>query len=371
MAKNKAKKRRLLRRRVRAQTPRHRSPLGAAPGTLDLDTELPSAKIFATFYDADTLIAREIAPEELQSLSYDNTLWLDIRGHDPKTLATLGERFGLHPLTLEDVANAGQRPKVEDYQDHLFICGSDISLDEAIHSEQVSIFLMPDAVISIQGYEKDLFAPLRTRLQDPTSRIRKAKADYLTYALLDRLVDALAPPIDTLGDRLEALESAVFAATEVIEDLSYLRRDFHHLRRVALPMRALLEDLQSPRLSVFSSDTRVFLRDCHDHAIRAMEAIDDWREFASNLMDIHLAITGQKLNAIMKVLTIMSTIFIPLSFLAGLWGMNFDGNASPHNMPELRWQWGYPLAIALMLSVAFIQIAVFWYRGWIGKRKQL
>lgn len=355
-------------------SPSSTTTVGAPPGTLveHLDADAPTLRLIAygpesfseTPLELDGLNVRP-APSERAPV-----VWLDVVGTgSPAVISMVGERYDLHPLALEDVNNGGQRPKSEDYEGNLFLVLRMIIPDEdELETEQLSLFLGPDFVVTFQERPGDCLEPLRERIRTGRGRIRSRGADYLAYAILDAVIDHVVPVVEDYGDELEGLERLVLAGAKAhtLERLMDLRHELHALRRMALGLRGLVERLSAREQVLVTEDTRTYLRDCHDHALRLLESIDSWREFGSNLMELHFALAGQQLNAVMKVLTIISTIFIPLSFIAGLYGMNFERTSSPLNMPELGWYYGYPAAIVLMLVVVAGQLAYFHRRGWLS-----
>lgn len=355
---------------------RRRTKLGAPPGTLHEDPSAPDAQVRVFFYGPESLEQHGTSVAGLAALGRRGAVtWVDIVGvEDGDDVRVVGDLFGLHALALEDVTNGGQRPKLEDYEGYLFIVtrivhpGGGGQLD----TEQISLFVGDDFVVSFQERAGDCFDPVRERLISDRGRIRRCGADYLVYALLDAVTDHYSPVIDGYSDRLEELEERVLAdaGSEVVATLFEIRRELHTLKRITVASRDKLDRMHSGRRvgedPIIRAETRTYLRDCHDHAVRVVEAIDSAREYCAHLMDLHYARAGQQLNEVMKVLTIISTIFIPLSFIAGLYGMNFE-RASPYNMPELGWTLGYPFALALMFVVVVAQLVYFRRKGWLGR----
>jgi magnesium transporter len=235
-------------------------------------------------------------------------------------------------------------------------------------TEQVSMFIGADYVITFQERQGDCFDPVRERLRRQKGRIRQSGADYLAYALIDAVIDAYFPVLENYGEELETLEDAVISAPrpEVIAQLHDLKRDLLALRRAIWPHREMINALIRDETELFAAPTRIFLRDCYDHAVQLLDVVETYREIASGLVDVYLSSMSARLNDIMKVLTIIATIFIPLNFIASLYGMNFDTEASPWNMPELGWSFGYPFALLLMLLSAIALVWLFTRRHWIG-----
>ena len=315
----------------------------------------------------------------VDALRTGTTVWLNVDGlGHADTLRRIGERFSLHPLALEDVVNVHQRPKFEAYDDHLFlIVRMPVATERegdaqapVLRTEQVALFVGRGFVVTFQEIAGDAFEPVRHRLRHATSALRRRGADYLAYALVDAVVDAYFPLLEAYGERLEALETDVLARPERdhVATIHDLKRDLLTLRRAVWPMRDMLAALRREDTPLIDEHTRVYLRDCEDHAIQLIDMIETYREIASGLVDIHLSSLSNRMNEVMKVLTIIATIFIPLTFVAGIYGMNFDPSVGPWNMPELGWRYGYPTVLALMLVVAFGLLAWFRRMGWIGRR---
>jgi magnesium transporter len=299
-------------------------------------------------------------------------IWIDVQGlADLELIRGLGERYGLHPLTVADVVHVHQRPKLENHENHLFIVLRLPHREDALLTEQLSIVLGPDFVLTFQEYPGDCFDPVRERLRRPASALRERGVDYLTYALIDALVDSYFPILEGYGELIEALEEEVIARPEPARVLRIqrLRRELLEIRRALWPQRDVLSALMREDTPCIAPGTRVFLRDCADHTAQLLDMVEIHREVTSGLLDLHLSSLSTRMNEVMKVLTIIATIFIPLGFIAGLYGMNFDPQISPFNMPELDWRFGYPFALALMLAVALGMLAYFWRKGWIGGRR--
>lgn len=283
-------------------------------------------------------------------------------------IQSIGTRFGLHHLALEDVVNVHQRPKVEDYGDHIYIVLRMAIPGPTSDTEQVSIFLSKTVVITFQERAGDSFEPVRQRIRQGKGRIRGEKVDYLVYALIDATVDGYFPALDVGGEALATLEDEVVISPkpEHIEHVHNLKRNLLALRRAIWPTRDLLSTLLRDEFGLVSDATRVYLRDVHDHTVQLIDIIETYREIASGLVDAYLSSQSTRLNEIMKFLTIMATVFLPLTFVTGLYGMNFD-TESPWNMPELTWPFGYAFALLIMAGAAVGLLYLFWRRGWIGR----
>jgi magnesium transporter len=352
---------------------RRRPPPGASPGTLVVDPSAIQPVVRFIGYGPDGFEEHGIPNiDNLESLIGKwPVTWINVDGlADLELLQRLGDIFGLHRLALEDVVNVHQRPKIEDYEDHVFIVTRMIHGEKAPLTEQVSLFLSDRALLTFQERPGDCFDLVRDRLRKHRGQIRERGADYLAYALLDTVIDGYFPVLEAYGERLETLEDSVLAepSRDHVVQVHDMKRDLLALRRAIWPQREMLNALTRDSTSFVSDQTQVYLRDCYDHTVQLMDMVETYREIASGLLDIYLSSVGTKMNEIMKVLTIIATIFIPLGFIAGLYGMNFDPEASPWNMPELEWYWGYPLALALMLVVALGLLAYFRHKGWIGSR---
>lgn len=361
--------------------PQRRTRPGAAPGTLITDPAAPVPRSSLLEYDAGAV--DEVADASLERVEHatetGRVRWLNVDGlGDAELLRRIGTRHALHPLALEDVVNAHQRPKVERYDEHVFVilrlpfAGVDASGEGALTTEQVAICLGSEHVVTFQERSGDVFEPVRARLRRLDSGLRRRDAGYLAYALIDAVVDAYFPVLERYGETLEALETEVLAHPERshVGRIHDLKRDLLTLRRAVWPMRDALAALVRDDTPLLDEHTRVYLRDCLDHATQLIDVIETYREIASGLVDIHLASVSNRMNEVMKVLTIIATIFIPLTFVAGIYGMNFDPDAGPWSMPELGWRFGYPLALALMAVIALGLLLWFRRLGWLGSGRR-
>lgn len=350
-----------------------RPPPGTAPGTLIHQPDAPTPAVTAIGYGPEGF--EEWTVEDPASLAEARhrwpVLWVNVDDvcHTP-TLEVLGSVFGLHQLALEDVVNVPQRPKAEWYEDHLFIVGRMVRLLPALDVEQISLFLGQGFVITFQERAGDPLDPVRRRLRVAHGRIRATGADYLAYAILDAVTDHYFPVLESYGDELEALESCILAGTGrlAMARLHAVKRDLLALRKSIWPVRDAITALLRDPGDLIGEGTQVYLRDCHDHVVQAADLVETYRDLASSLTDLYLSSVSYRMNEVMKVLTIFTAVFIPLSFIAGLYGMNFDRSESPLNMPELDWYFGYPFALGLMAVIAAGLLYYFWRRGWIGSR---
>ncbi len=353
---------------------KRRSPTGAPPGTMVQDPDAAPPVIRVIAYNSDKVLERQVAaPQELRELLGKwPVVWVNVDGlGSVQTIQELGGLFHLHRLVLEDLVNVPQRPKVERYEDCLFLVARMMSAGERLDSEQISIYLGSGFVLTFQERVGDCLDPVRQRIREGAGRIRSQGADYLAYALLDAVIDHYFPVLEDLGERLEAMEDEVLRhpSPEVISRIHAAKRDLLALRRVVWPQREALHWLLRESVPVLTDDTRLHLRDCYDHVAHVMDMVETFRELASGLVDAYQSSLSNRMNEVMKVLTIIATIFIPLSFLAGLYGMNFSAESSPWNMPELRFYFGYPLALAMMAVVVGIMLLYFRRKGWIGPQK--
>jgi len=341
---------------------------GLPPGTpLHVgERKVGTVTLRAMSYDKDAFREREgISVEEaLGELDRPETTWIDVVGvHDEAVLSQIGAAQGLHPLTIEDIMNTNQRPKVEEYDHLLFIVMHMLFIPdggEKIVREQVSLVLMEGKVISFQERDGDVFENVRDRIRKGGGRIRSMGADYLAYALVDAMVDAYFVVLEHIGDRLEELEDEVLTGEnkEILGELHDMRRRIIELRRSVWPFREVIHRLVENPAPLIEADTVVYLRDVFDHTIRVVEMVESVRDVLSSILDLHLSMVSNRMNEVMKVLTIIATIFIPLTFVAGIYGMNFK------YMPELGWRYGYPAALALMLFMFLMMVKWFKRNGW-------
>jgi len=305
------------------------------------------------------------APQEAQT-----TLWVNVDGvHDVDLVQALGTRFGLHPLEIEDIAHTGQRPKIEDYADHALFVLRMLRWNEdenLIDDEQVSLAIGSSWVVSFQERKGDVFDPIRDRLRSNRGRIRRMGSDYLLYALVDAIVDHYFVILEALGDRIEVLgeQMAQDPDERDLASIRHLKRELLFMRKSVWPLREVLSSMQRDAAVAIHQDTAPYFRDVYDHTIQIIDTVETFRDMVSGLMDLYMSSISNRMNEVMKVLTIIATIFIPLSFVAGLYGMNFNTAVSPLNMPELDWYWGYPAALLLMAAVAGGLLIYFWRKRW-------
>ncbi|MEX0921364.1 MAG: magnesium/cobalt transporter CorA [Rhodovibrionaceae bacterium] len=346
-------------------------PPGSAPGTLVPTEGAEPTRIRAIGYGAERIVEHEdVAVAELARLRAEQPVcWIDVRGlADVETLRGIGELFGLHPLALEDIVHVHQRPKIEFYDDHLILFCRMLHAGDSLRGEQLVIVLAKSLVVTFQERPGDCLEPVRTRLRGAKGRIRAAGADYLAYAIFDAVIDSYFPLLEAFGERVETLESEVLTDPQpaTLGRIHTLKRELMELRRAVWPKREVVNALLRDETKLVGADTHVYFRDCYDHIVQLMEFSESYREIATGLSETYLSSVSTRMNEVMKVLTIIATIFIPLGFIAGVYGMNFNSAASPFNMPELDWYLGYPLALGLMLAVAVGLLVYFRRKGWIG-----
>ncbi len=290
--------------------------------------------------------------------------WIDVNGvHDVGVIEQLGQVFGLHPLLLEDIVNTHQRPKLELHGEHLFLVLKMLLDDpeaDGFEMEQVSVVIGPRYVLTFQERERDTFDTIRRRLQDPATRIRQHGADFLAYALVDTIVDNYFAVLERVGDRIAELEDEVLESPgrEALQQIFSIKGSLVELRRAAWPLRDALSAMSRGDTPLIQPATLPYLRDVQDHALRVIDTIETYRDMATTMVEMYMSSVSNRLNEVMRVLTVIATIFIPLTFVAGVYGMNF------RFMPELAWHWGYPLIWGVMIAIALGLLVFFRRRGW-------
>jgi magnesium transporter len=350
----------------------HYSPPGTMPGLMVVDENATPTEIFLIHYDAQQAIrVNNLLPGDCQKyLSADSVSWIDIVGlGNEDKLQSLGEIFHLHPLTIEDIVNIPQRPKIEEYESYLLLIVqmAVTTEDNGFLLEQISIILGQNYVITVQEEgQYDSLDAVRERIRLNKGLIRKQKPGYLAYAIWDAIIDGYFPVLEAYGERIEELENEIIASPteQTLAKIYGIRQELLSLRRAIWPQRDTINALLRDEYIHIDSTNKPYLRDCYDHVVQIIDVIENYREFANGLMDFYLSSVSNKMNEIMKTLTVISTIFIPLTFIAGIYGMNFNTEKSPFNMPELNWYWGYFLCLGLMLTIALGLVYFFWRRGW-------
>ena len=348
---------------------RHSSSAGLPPGTLVHigEKKLDAVRITVIDYDERDFQEKQVAIiEECFSFKQTPTVtWINIDGiHDLEIIEKIGGRFDLHPLILEDIVNTGQRPKCEDYDNYIYVVLKMLSYDdkkERIRTEQVSLVLGSNFVISFQENVGDVFEQIRDRIRNDKGRIRKMGADYLGYALLDAVVDGYFIILEKLGEQIESMEEQLVEepANETVRHIHFVKRELISLRRSVWPLRELINGLVKTESTLIKESTQLYLRDVYDHTIQVIDTVETFRDMVSGMLDMYLSSLSNKMNAVMKVLTIIATIFIPLTFIAGIYGMNFK------HMPELGWRWGYGGVLLVMAAVAAVMLIYFRKKKWL------
>jgi len=361
-------------------TKRH-GPPGSSPATLlphlvDGQTRKPGIQIIE--YDKDSLEERDITSLEEFAGHFESRkiTWINIDGlGDVEALTFLGKRFNLHPLALEDVLNTGQRPKMEHTADYIFIVAQMVYQDagNAIRSEQVSLFFGRNFLITVQEEGTyDVFDPVRERIRGGRGSLRKLKADYLAYALLDSIIDHYYPVLEDLGSSIEELEDDLLErpSREMVMTLHDYKRSLTQMRRFVWPLRDVVNGLLHDPSGFITPPTKIYLRDCYDHTVQLMDLVESYKELTSGLMELYHSSVGLRTNEVMRVLTVITSIFIPLTFLVGVYGMNFaaqttEGKKLPLNMPELYHPYGYIGLMVLMGVIALVQLILFKKMKWL------
>jgi magnesium transporter len=354
---------------------------GAPPATLTphlVNGKACRARIEVMAYDVNQFSEREYpsVSELIEDMDVQKVTWININGlGDIGTLEELSTHFKIHPLALEDVLNIGQRPKIEETDDYLFIIAQMIYHDEKLDlcGEQVSLFIGGNFLITIQEEpEYDVFEHVRERLRAGRGTIRKAKADYLAYALLDSIIDHYYPVLEKIGADIDDLESHLLVnpTRDMVQTLHEHKRGLTQLRRFVWPMRDVVNSMLHDNSIFIAKTTKIYLRDCYDHTVQLMDLVESYREVSAGLMELYHSSVGLRTNEVMRVLTVISSIFIPLTFIAGVYGMNFSpesksGEPMPFNMPELHHPHGYVIVMSVMAVIAIIQLCVFRKMKWL------
>ena len=348
---------------------------GSAPGMLVYSGDKRTGKVDISVMDYNESKANEETTETVSTiLAYRDqptTTWINVNGlHKVPVIQELGEHYGLHPLVMEDILNTGQRPKLEENADNLFIVMKMFKVPEPsgqIETEQISIILGKDFVISFQEMAGDLFDPVRERIRSGKGRIRKLGAAYLAYALIDAIVDGYYVVLENLGERIEAIEESLVEDPHPgsLQTIYGLKREMIFLRKSVWPLREVVNNLERGESPLINKACRVFFRDVYDHTIQVIDSVETYRDLLSGLQDLYLSSISNKMNEVMKVLTIIATIFIPLTFIAGIYGMNFDPGVSDYNMPELGLRYGYIGVWVIMLMVGAAMVYMFRRLKWL------
>lgn len=340
---------------------------GLSPGTLIHIGEKRTEPVTLTRFNYAGLRCEEHLVTDLDQLCppVDETVtWVNVSGvHKVDILDAFGKHFNLHPLLLEDIANTDQRPKLDDYEAYLFLVMKMLTASEHgdILVEQVSFVLGRNYVLSFQENGTDVFHSVRDRLRGGKGRLRQNGSDYLQYALIDAVVDQYFAVLEMLGERIESLQERVIAdpKPDTLKDIHALKRQLLFVRRAVWPLREAMNNLSRSECPFLHEPTKIFFRDVYDHVVQIVDTIETLREMVSASLDIYLSSVSYRLNTVMKVLTVITTIFMPLTFIAGIYGMNFE------YMPELKWPWGYPIVLSVMGAVAAVMLLGFRRKKWL------
>lgn len=339
---------------------------GNEPGTIRINPLAKPSQITLIEYNKER-VAHYVNIQPFQCafcVENEDISWLDIQGLGTiEILTEIGKIFNLYPLVLEDVVNVPQRPKIEEYKHQLLLIIQIVhstSNQQGFQSEQISFVLGKDYLLTFQENSTNYFDKISDRLKLNQGKVRQLGADYLMYLLLDRVIDSYFPVLEDYGERIETLENKIVEnpTKNILEEIYYIRRELLALRRSIWPLRSILTTLSQDEITLITSEVRMDFRDCYDHVIQLLDIVEIYRELSSSLMEVYLSSISNTMNEIMSFLTLISTIFIPLTFIAGIYGMNFE------YMPELKWKFGYFLCLALMLLIASGLVLFFKRRGW-------
>ncbi len=342
------------------------------PGTITADPNAPKPVIDLMAFSAGHLVEQKLEDVSWIEQNKDKypIIWVNVDGlGDAHVVAELGRIYNLHRLALEDVVNVHQRAKVDLYDGYYFVVLRMLhQMEGRIETEQISIFLGEHFVLTFQeGIPGDCLEPVRERIRKESTRLRGGSCDFLAYHLIDAVIDSYFPVLERMGEQLEDLENEVLLRPDrsIVRRIHDIKRDLLIVRRAVWPLREAINPLFREDVPLISAETRVFLRDCYDHCVQVIDLVETYRELGSSLMDVYLSSISNRMNEVMKVLTIITTIFVPLTFVAGIYGMNFNTEKSPLNMPELNMYYGYPLCIFTMLVIAIVELWFFYKKGWI------
>lgn len=350
--------------------------VGMAPGTLEYTGKKRVEEVKITIHDYDNDHAETVEITNIEAcrpyLENPSNTWIRVWGlHDIEKLKSIWSYFNLHPLVQEDIVNTSQRPKVEEYEDNIFFVLRMLHYTKErpviLDSEQIGIVLGKNYVLSFQESDTPHFAPILDRLQVVGSRLRRFGPDYLTYALIDTVVDYYFEVLNELGERMEHTEEELMEdpTEDTFQQIHLLRREAIFFRKSVWPLRDVINTTIRDDSSFINDSIKVYLRDVYDHMVQIIDNIENYRDMIMGMHDMYMSHVSNKMNEVMKVLTIIATIFIPLTFIAGIYGMNFDPEASPYNMPELGWYWGYPAVWILMVLVTIGMIFYFKRKNWL------
>ncbi|WP_406661190.1 magnesium/cobalt transporter CorA [Methanolobus sp. ZRKC3] len=342
---------------------------GMMPGSLIHIGEMRTEKMRITAINYDQDNYQETLIENVEDCFHfkesKGVSWINIDGiHEVENIEKIGKHFGLHPLVMEDIVHASQRPKMEDFGSYIYFVLKMFRIEDkesGIKAEQISIILGQNYVISFQEMQGDTFGAVRERLQNSRGRIRSKGADYLAYVLLDSIVDNYFVVIEKISESIEEIEEELVEDPDssTLQKIHYLKKEMIYLRKSIWPLRDLIGNLERTESPLFDDSTFIFLRDVYDHTIRVADMIETYRDILSGMMDVYLSSISNKMNEVMKTLTIIATVFIPLTFIAGIYGMNFK------YMPELEWRWGYHFVWVIIVLLSAIMVVYFRRRKWL------
>jgi magnesium transporter len=356
----------------------NRKKPGESPGNVVHTGQKFLENVLLFVHDFDESHFKSVPIKQIEKskkyLNDDSKTWIQVCGlHDIDKLKTVWDYFNLHPLVQEDIVSTSQRPKVEPYDDAVFLVMRLITHkptdngSNAYYSEQVSLVLGKNYVLSFQESDNPIFEPILKRLEQPNTRLRRLGPDYLAYALIDCIVDHYFNSLDLISELIEQIEDELISKPnkQHLHRIHSLRSDLIVFRKSIWSLRDGINSLIRDESPLISKEVKIYLRDVYDHLVQVIDNIENNREMIYSLYDMYMSTLSNKMNEVMKVLTIIATIFIPLTFVAGIYGMNFNPDSSPLNMPELNWYWGYPASLAVMIGIAVIMLIYFRKKSWI------
>lgn len=346
---------------------RRYSPPGTPPGTLiskDVSREKANIKIISYSSGEYEELEVESAEECKEYVGKREVTWINVDGtQDIEVLEDFGENFGFHSLAIEDVINTGQRPKVEDFGDYIFLIVrffDKTEITSSVNLQEINVFIGSNFILTIQD-KSEVFEPVRQRIKESRGKIRNMKADYLAYAIIDLIVDQYFPVMESIGERIESIDDELQEepSAEIVNEIREIKRELILIRSSNWPMRDIISKLQREESKLISDTTDIYLRDVYDHTIQIADIVESYRDILSEMFNVYLSVTANSTNEVMKILTIFATIFIPLTFVVGIYGMNFE------YMPELRWKPGYFVVIGVMVIISIAMLRFFKKRGWL------
>ena len=347
---------------------------GMSPGSLIFTGEQKTENVSISLFDYNSGNFSETSIDDLNDLekykNNSNVTWINVVGlHNINILDKIGSIFDIHPLVLEDILNVSHNPKIEDYENFLFILVKMVNYKQntnRLDIEQVSLIIGKNYIITFQEKNGDVFEPIRERIRTAKGMIRKYSEDYLAYRILDSIIDNYFSVLENFDERIEDIEDQILTQPDEssLEEIHHLRKELIKLRRAVSPLREMIFTIEKEKFNFIQKTTFVYLRDLSDHIKQIIDTIENYREFINGLLEVYLSNASHRMNEVVKLLTIISTIFIPLTFIVGIYGMNFKTDASRWNMPELDWAFGYPFVMALMVVIAVTLIIFFKKKRW-------